>query len=204
MKFPKRFSTIATGLILSITLLVGDAENGATAPAFTLTDTHGVTHSLSDFQGKYVVLEWINHECPFVVKHYDSGNMQALQKKWTDDGVVWLSINSTNPNHRDYKTPEEANRLTAAHEAAPTALLMDPDGQVGRAYGAATTPHMYVINPEGVLVYQGAIDSIPNARIASIDKATNYLDAALSQTKGSGGTQVANANTKPYGCSVKY
>lgn len=204
MKTTKTLWILLTGLLVSAGLLFSDVDTGATAPEFTLTDTNGVTHSLSDFEGKFVVLEWINHECPFVVKHYDSGNMQSLQKKWTEKGVVWLSIISTNPNHRDYKTPAEANELTNKHGARPTALLMDSDGQVGKAYGAATTPHMYVINPEGVLVYQGAIDSVPNARIASIENATNYLDAALNETMVMGAMQVAKGNTKPYGCSVKY
>ncbi len=178
------------------------------APEFTLTDTNGDTHSLSDFKGMFVVLEWLNHNCPFVVKHYRSGNMQELQKKWTGKGIVWLSINSTNPNHRDYKTPEEANALTASYDANPTAVLMDPDGTVGKAYGAATTPHMYVVNPEGKLVYAGAIDSISDANPKSIKRAMNYVDNALGKRDQYAGVEWADgislSFTKAYGCSVKY
>lgn len=178
------------------------------APDFTLRDTNGMTHSLSDFKGKFVVLEWLNHECPFVVKHYRSGNMQALQEKWTDKGIVWLSINSTNPNHRDYKTPEEANALTDQYDAKPTAVLMDPEGTAGKAYGAATTPHMYVINPEGKVIYAGAIDSIPDANPKSIERARNYVENALSKRSQFSGKEwnpgASLQFTKAYGCSVKY
>jgi hypothetical protein len=198
-------STIAflTSLLASICILTGAVQNMEPAPDFTLVDTNGVEHSLSDFAGKMVVLEWLNHECPFVVKHYKSENMQKLQEKWTTEGVIWLSINSTHPTRRDYKTPEEANALSAKYSAKPTAVLMDPDGTVGKLYGAKTTPHMYVINKEGVLIYQGAIDSEADADQKSVAKATNYVESALnraSYTDNLGDT----AFTKAYGCSVKY
>ncbi|MGJ3243788.1 MAG: thioredoxin family protein [Opitutales bacterium] len=177
-------------------------ETGSMAPDFTLTDTSGTEHSLSDFKGKYVVLEWVNHNCPFVQKHYNSGNMQALQKEFTDQGVVWLAINSTNPDHRDYKTPAEADMLTRQHGAEHTALLMDPTGKVGKLYDAKTTPHMYVINPEGKLIYQGAIDSIQSANPKDIAKADNYVKTTLMAAMSGEGVDMAS--TRPYGCSVKY
>lgn len=192
--------------ILAATLLpftVGAAvETGEKAPDFTLKDTSGKEHSLSDFQGKTVVLEWLNYGCPFVLKHYDSGNMQSLQEKYTGKDVVWLSINSTKPAHKDYKDPAESDKATEKHGARPTAVLLDEDGAVGKKYDAKTTPHMYVINPDGVLVYQGAIDSISSTNADDVKKADNYVAAALDAVMA--GKEVGNATTKPYGCSVKY
>ncbi|MFW5883233.1 MAG: redoxin domain-containing protein, partial [Verrucomicrobiota bacterium] len=157
--------SILTLIALSLSAIAfAEVQSGEKAPDFTLTDTEGQTHSLSDFEGKFVVLEWLNHDCPFVVRHYKSGAMPAMQKDFTEKGVVWLSINSTNPDHANYKTPEEANALTASYEAAPTAVLMDESGEVGQAYGAQTTPHMYVIAPDGTLLYQGAFDDDPRGR----------------------------------------
>lgn len=177
-------------------------ETGSQAPDFTLTDTKGQEHSLSDFKGKYVVLEWTNHQCPFVVKHYDSGNMQSTQKALTDEGVVWLQIVSSAEGKQGYVTPSEGEALRASKEMHSTAMLMDPTGDVGRMYDARTTPHMYLINPEGELVYQGAIDSIRSARASDIDQATNYVLAAFESA--SAGAPVEASNTTPYGCSVKY
>jgi len=177
-------------------------EVGEDAPEFTLTGIDGQSHSLSDFEGKYVVLEWLNHNCPFVKKHYNSGNMQALQKEYTDEGVVWLSINSTNPDHRDYVTADEEAQLASNHHSKATAILHDPDGVVGHAYNAQTTPHIFIIDPDGKLVYQGAIDSIRSANPADIPTATNYVKAAFKALmKGKG---VEMSSTKAYGCGVKY
>jgi len=176
---------------------------GEAAPAFTLTDIKGASHSLSDFKGKTVVLEWVNPECPFVVKHYEkSGNIPALQKSATADGVVWLSINSAAAGKQgDYDTAQVA-AWSEKTKAAPTAYLRDSDGKVGKAYGAKTTPQIYVINAEGTLVYNGAIDSIRSADAADIAKAENFATAALAAVKA--GKPVEKATTQPYGCSVKY
>jgi peroxiredoxin len=186
--------------LLSPLALSAAVETGEPAPGFTLTDTEGNEHSLSDFEGQYVVLEWLNHQCPFVVRHYESGNMQALQEKYTDQGVVWLSIVSSAPGKQGYFPPEKANQLTEEKSADPTAVLIDSSGTVGKAYGARTTPHMYVIDPEGVLVYQGAIDDQPRGRNPS--EATNYVVEALEASMD--GEEVEVASTRPYGCSVKY
>lgn len=189
-------------LLLACSLpLLGAVENGAEAPDFTLTDTAGNEVSLSDYAGETVVLEWVNPGCPFVRKFYDKGDMGEFQSKAADMDVVWLSINSTNSGHRDYLTPEESAAWASEHGHADTWLL-DADGTVGKAYGAKTTPHMYIINPEGVLVYQGAIDSIRDADPASIDKATNYVMEALSALAE--GKAIPDDQTRPYGCSVKY
>lgn len=175
-------------------------ETGAEAPEFTLADTNGNEHSLSDFEGKFVVLEWLNHGCPFVVRHYQSGNLPALQEKYTDEGVVWLSIVSSAPGKQGHHSPEKANALSEEKGAEPTAVLLDESGDVGRAYGAKTTPHIYIINPDGELVYQGAIDSAPRggdpAEITCY--VTTSLDAAMA------GEPVPVGTTRPYGCSVKY
>ncbi|MDY7093240.1 MAG: thioredoxin family protein [Acidobacteriota bacterium] len=172
------------------------------APDFTLPSADGATHSLSEFRGKVVVLEWLNYGCPFVQKHYDSGNMQALQKRYTGEDVVWLSINSSAPGKQGHSSPAEAAELTAEHDAAPTAVLLDPEGEVGKMYGARTTPHMYIIDPDGNLVYNGAIDDKPTTDQADIEGAENYVVAALSAVMD--GQQPALQTTKPYGCSVKY
>lgn len=175
---------------------------GDRAPDFSLEDPLGQTHFLSDYMGKYVVLEWINHGCPFVKKHYKDGHMQKLQKAFTEDDVIWLSINSGAPGKQGHWTPEKAIAETEAHNAHPTAILLDSDGSVGRLYDARTTPHMFLINPEGVLIYQGAIDSIPSADPADVPKATNYIQKAFDEA--SSGQSVSEPQTRPYGCSVKY
>lgn len=175
---------------------------GAPAPAFTAIDTNGKSHSLADYKGKTVVLEWHNVDCPFVKKHYNSGNMQALQKAATADGVAWLTVNSSAKGLQGHLTPQAANELLAAQKAAPTAYLLDTDGTVGRLYEAKTTPHMYVIDPKGTLVYMGAIDDKPTANPEDIKTANNYVTAALASLKAN--KPVENAATKPYGCAVKY
>jgi len=177
-------------------------EIGKDAPNFKLTDTYKSSQALSDFEGKYVVLEWVNHDCPFVLKHYNSGNMQGLQKNYTEKGVTWLSIGSSAEGKQGYFSPEIWNQLTQKKEASPSAVLLDSKGKVGKQYGAKTTPHMYVIDPEGVLIYQGAIDSVRSADPADIANATNYVQMALDQSMA--GEEVENPSTKSYGCSVKY
>lgn len=175
---------------------------GQTAPDFTLTDLHGKSVTLSSLKGKFVVLEWVNPECPFVQKHYSSGNMQRLQKEATAKQVTWLSINSTRPTHSDYKTPDQMRAWTAEQKAAPTTTLLDPNGTVGKLYGARTTPHMYVIDPEGQLIYAGAIDNKRSSNPSDIDSARNYVRVALNEARA--GKPVTTAATTPYGCSVKY
>jgi peroxiredoxin len=178
------------------------ATVGQPAPAFTITDTAGKTVNLSDFKGKTVVLEWVNPDCPFVQKHYSSANMQGTQKDASSKNVVWLAVNSTARDHQDFKTPAAMAQWMQTQKASATTTLMDPDGKVGKAYGARTTPHMYVVDPAGTLVYAGGIDSKPSANPADIPGATNYVKAALAEMAA--GKPISNANTKPYGCSVKY
>jgi peroxiredoxin len=204
-----RGGTVALAVTLGLALVAArphaaaaEAIVGQPAPSFTLTDTNGARRSLSDYQGKVVVLEWFNHDCPFVRKHYGSGNMQRLQKKWTGAGVIWLSINSSAPGKQGNYPPEKANELTRAKHASPTAVLLDPDGTVGREYGAKTTPHMFVIDRKGTVVYAGGIDDKPSTDQADVATAHNYVDAALTETLA--GKPVTVATSTPYGCSVKY
>jgi len=185
-----------------LTAQMQDPEIGAAAPAFTLPDTYGEEHSLSDFAGKWVVLEWLNYGCPFVQKHYRSGNMQQLQAEYGEKGVVWLAVVSSAPGKQGYYEPDAMNEQNEAHENKAAAVLLDPEGTVGMAYGAQTTPQMYVINPEGVLLYNGAIDDKPSSRVSDIDGAHNYLVQALDEAMA--GQPVSQPTTKPYGCSVKY
>lgn len=172
------------------------------APSFSLTDTQGKAHSLSDYAGKFVVLEWINHDCPFVKKHYNSDNMQSLQRKYTGLNVIWFSINSSAPGKQGNYPVDKWNSMVEAKKAAPTALLLDPEGTVGQAYGAKTTPHMFVINPEGEIIYEGAIDDKAGYADDEIAGAVNYVAAALDAAMA--GQPVATPSTKSYGCSVKY
>jgi peroxiredoxin len=177
------------------------AVAGKSAPNFTLTDTHGKKHNLADYDGKYIVLEWFNQQCPFVKKHYESGNMQNLQKEYTKKGVIWLSICSSAEGKPGYFSAEEHNKMFAKEKAAPTAILLDSDGKVGHLYGAKSTPDMFVINPKGILIYAGAIDDKPDLE-DSVSTAKNYVKAALEESMA--GKPVAVASTKSYGCSVKY
>lgn len=190
----------------ALTLAAGPAlaapAIGQPAPAFTIKDGAGQTRSLSEFKGKTVVLEWTNAGCPYVQKHYESGNMQGLQKGAAKDGVVWLTLISSAPGKQGYVSPAEAKTWKATTGAGSTAVLLDPTGQVGHAYEAKTTPHMYVVNPAGTLVYMGGIDDKPTADPASLKGATNYVAAALSDVKA--GRPVAKAVSKPYGCTIKY
>jgi hypothetical protein len=175
---------------------------GVAAPEFALSDLNGKTVKLSDFKGKTVVLEWVNPECPFVVKHYESGNIPKTQKSATDDGVIWLTINSGAKGQQGDFSPAQVAAWMKDTKAAPTAYFRDQDGKVGRLYGAKTTPHIFVINGAGTLVYEGAIDSIATADKADIAKATNYAKAALDAVKAD--KPVEKTNTAPYGCTVKY
>lgn len=172
------------------------------APEFTAVDSDGTTRKLSDYQGKIVILEWTNHECPFVGKHYGSGNMQALQADATAEGIVWLSIISSAPGQQGYVDGAGANEQTTSRGASPTAVLLDPEGTIGRLYGARTTPHMYAIDPEGILRYMGGIDNIPSADPSDIESAQNYVRPAIASLLA--GEPVATATSQPYGCSVKY
>ena len=184
-------------------LLAGLAAGlAAPAPAFTAVDASGKARSLAEFKGKTVVLEWTNEGCPYVQKHYKSGNMQGLQKSAPADGVVWLTLISSAPGKQGYKTADEARAWTSEADAASTAVLLDPKGEVGRAYAAKTTPHMYVVDKTGTLVYMGGIDDKNSADPASLKGAKNYVVAALADVKA--GRAVAQPVSAPYGCSVKY
>lgn len=198
----KALSLSFTCLIATAALSFAAVKTGEAAPDFKLKDATGKEHALSDFKGKFVVLEWLNHGCPFVKKHYDSNNMQGLQKDYTAKDVVWLSICSSAPGKQGNSKPGEAAETSAAKGAKATAILNDESGDVGRLYGARTTPQMFVINPEGKLIYQGAIDSDNSADAKAIAGATNYVKAALDEAMA--GKPVTTAETKSYGCSVKY
>ena len=178
------------------------ASVGKAAPDFTLTDLDGKTVRLADFKGRHVVLEWHNPNCPFVMKHYVSGNMPGLQSKYDPKDTVWLSINSTNAGHQDYMGAGKLKNYLAAKKASPDEYMLDADGKVGMEYAAKTTPHMYVINPAGMLVYAGAIDDKPSTNKDDIRTAKNYVVAALDESKA--GKAVTKATSTPYGCSVKY
>lgn len=191
------------GLALTIIMPAAAAPDiGKPAPDFTIADSAGVPHTLSAYRGKTVILEWTNHGCPYVRRHYDTGNMQALQKETTGQGMIWLSVISSAPGTQGHVSGPEADALTEQRGAAPTAVLLDPAGKVGRLYDARTTPHMYVIDPEGTLVYQGAIDDRPYASHAETAQARNHVRNALAQMAA--GKPVDPAVTRPYGCSVKY
>lgn len=175
---------------------------GAPAPDFEGVDTQGQVHRVVDYRGKTVVLEWTNHDCPFVRKHYGAGNMQAQQREAQAQGVVWLSVISSAPGKQGNVSPAEADELTRSRDAAPQAVILDPAGTIGRAYAARTTPHMYIIDAAGTLVYMGGIDSIPTAEPDDIARATQYVRVALQDLAA--GRPVGTPVTQPYGCSVKY
>lgn len=178
------------------------ASIGKTAPDFTLTDLHGKARHLSDYRGKFVVLEWNNPDCPFVNKHYGSGNMQALQREYGKKGVVWLTINSSAKGKQGYYEPAALEKWLGSEKWAAQAYLRDTDGKVGRLYGAKTTPNMFVIDPKGTLIYAGAIDDKPSTKKADVATAKNYVRACLDAAMA--GKTVAVHATVPYGCSVKY
>lgn len=201
-----RRAVMAAAMALGASLLMAQAHAapavGQKAPDFVAVDTSGQRHQLSDFAGKYVVLEWTNPGCPFVRKHYGSGNLPATQKAATDQGVVWLAVNSTERAASDYLAPDKLAGWMKEQKAAPTAVLMDEDGVIGQAYGARTTPHLFIIDPQGTLVYAGGIDSIASARVDDIKQATNYVNQALGEAFG--GKPISAATTKAYGCTIKY
>ena len=199
----KLITSLLTIVAVSSVLVAADSPAvGTKAPDFSLTDSKGKAQSVSQYKGKYVVLEWFNPECPFVKKHYGSGNMQKLQEEFTAKGVVWLSIDSSAPGLEGHLTADQANAKMTEWKTKQSAFVLDPDGKAGQAYGAKNTPHMFVINPEGKIVYEGAIDSKASANPSDIPSATNYVKVALEESLA--GKTVSNPTTKPYGCSVKY
>lgn len=194
---------LAFALVLVLVLpVLAAVRAGESAPDFSATDSYGHQHGLAQYKGKYVVLEWHNQGCPFTRKHYDSGNMQKLQKYWTSKGVVWFTVISSAPGAQGYVTAAQENDYVARIGASPTAVLLDPSGELGHLYEARTTPHMFVINPQGQLIYDGAIDDKPTSDASDIAGAVNYVSAALDESMA--GKPVAVAASRPYGCSVKY
>ncbi|MFC3229087.1 redoxin domain-containing protein [Marinibaculum pumilum] len=207
LKLTRRFVLTAVAGFAALSLAdLGAAEAapevGKPAPTFTGTNLEGQEIALADLKGKTVVLEWTNHQCPYVEKHYGTGNMQALQKAATGKGVTWISIVSSAPGLQGHVSAAEARALTAERDAAPSEVVLDPDGTIGRLYGARTTPHMFVINPDGTLVYAGGIDDKPTARWSSVENANNYVRMALADLEA--GRSVGTPTARPYGCSVKY
>jgi len=181
---------------------LAQAAPGKAAPVFALTDLDGRKVQLADLRGKYVVLEWNNPACPFVMKHYNSGNMQGLQKRFTGEGVQWIVVNSTAESHPEYLKPAELKAWLQTQGAAPTLAALDADGTIARAYAAKVTPHMYVIDPNGTLVYAGAIDDKRSANVADVKTATNYVVQAFAELRA--GKQVSEASTNAYGCTIKF
>jgi len=175
---------------------------GEPAPDFTSVDSNGKNQRLSDYKGKYVVLEWHNQGCPYTKKHYESGHMQRLQKEWTAKGVIWLTVISSAPGTQGFVTPSQENDYVKQVGAVPTAVLMDPGGSLGHLYGAKTTPHMYIVDPSGTLIYNGAIDDHPTSDQSDIKSSKNYVSTALGEAMS--GKPVTDSATRPYGCSVKY
>jgi hypothetical protein len=202
-------TALASGaLALGIAMAMGSSskaanvQTGTPAPGFTATDSNGKQHSLAAYKGKTVILEWTNHDCPYTVKHYVTGNMQALQRSVVEGGGIWLTVVSSRPGTQGHVSGLEADRLTDERGARPAAVLLDPKGDLGRLYGARTTPHMFVIDRNGMLAYMGAIDDQPSANRATVKGARNYVREALDALAQ--GRPVAMASTRPYGCSVKY
>lgn len=198
-----KLTTILASAALALTSHAAFAASaGQAAPDFSVTDSTGKAVHLSDYKGKFVVLEWTNPECPFVRKHYDSANMQTLQKEWGAKDVVWLSVNSTSRSSFEYKTGAQMNSWMQSQGAAQKAVLIDGDSATGRQYAAKTTPHMFVVDPKGQIVYAGAIDDKRSARPEDVKTSTNYVRLALAEAMA--GKPVSTPNTTPYGCSVKY
>jgi len=195
-------ASLAVSMAVPVSVAQAAVAPGQAAPEFSLVDINRKVQKLSDYRGKYVVLEWFNSECPFVQKHYESGNMQALQARYTQKGVVWLGINSTSPRHSNYRDPARSQAILKEWKSALTAFVLDSDGKVGKQYGARTTPHMYVIDPNGTLVYVGGIDDKPSISQRDIHTAKNLVGAALDESLS--GKPVGTPSAMPYGCSVKY
>ncbi len=197
LRYQIGFITIFLLVATALAVKVGDP-----APGFGAVDSHGKMQKLSNYKGKFVVLEWHNQGCPDTRKHYDSGNMQRLQKKWTDKGVVWLTVISSGPGTQGFVTPSQEDQYLEKMHASPTAVLMDPAGTLGRLYDAKTTPQMFVIDPQGTLIYQGAVDDRSSTKQKDFTGAKNYVDAALSEAMAN--KPVTDPVTRPYGCSIKY
>jgi hypothetical protein len=197
-----RYTTLAVGALAVLVVSALAVKVGEPAPDFTSLDSNNKNHRLSDYKGKYVVLEWHNQGCPYTKKHYESGNMQHLQKEWTAKGVIWLTVISSAPGTQGFVTPSQENDYLKQIGAAPTAVLMDPGGSLGHLYAAKTTPHMYIVDPGGTLIYQGAIDDHPTSDPGDIKSSKNYVAAALGEAMS--GKPVTDSATRPYGCSVKY
>src|SRR5215831_13501832 len=197
-----RYFILTLGLLLAVAVSAVAVRIGDPAPDFTAVDSNGKHQHLADFKGKYVVLEWHNQGCPYTKKHYESSNMQRLQKEWTGKGVIWLTVISSAPGTQGFVTPSQENEYLKQMNAAPTAVLMDPGGSLGHLYGAKTTPHMFIIDPSGTLIYNGAIDDHSTSDPADIASSKNYVSAALSEAMA--GKPVTEGATRPYGCSVKY
>jgi peroxiredoxin len=200
-------ASISIAMALFVFLFVGLSTGNATrvgdrAPDFTATDSDGRVHKLSEYQDKFVVLEWTNRGCPYTQKHYNSGNMQRLQREWTSRGVIWLTVISSAPGKQGYVKAAEENAYVKQVNAAPTAVLLDPTGVLGHLYDAKTTPHMFIIDTKGILIYNGAIDDRPTTDLADVNGARNYLSLALEEATS--GKPVSIPTTRPYGCSVKY
>jgi alkyl hydroperoxide reductase subunit AhpC len=202
MKRAMRWAILVMLAVCTMLPALWAAKVGEMAPDFTATASNGKTVHLADYRGKYVVLEWHNNGCPYVGKHYRSGNMQRLQKEWTSKGVVWFTVLSSAPGKQGYVTAGEENDYLSKMQAAPTAALLDPSGEIGHAYDAKTSPQMVVINPQGTLIYSGAIDDKPTTDLEDVPTATNYVTAALEESMA--GKPVQTSSTRPYGCSVKY
>ena len=200
----KKFITLTFLIFYFSQFLSSYVENEDSAPEFKLSDSYGNEISLSSFIGKKVVLEWTNHGCPYVAKHYETGNMQSTQEFAKEEEIIWLSVISSAPGTQGYVSSDEANALTITRKASPTHVLLDPTGEVGRSYDAKTTPHMYIINEEGLMKYQGAIDDAGGRGFMSRDllKAKNYVKESLKEMGT--GEEISSPVTKPYGCSVKY
>jgi peroxiredoxin len=201
MKMLRRTFVAVSAFAFAISAQAAPAV-GQSAPDFTLRDVGGKPVKLSDYRGKHVVLEWTNPGCPYVRKHYNSGNMPATQKDAVDKGVVWLSINSTEKSAYDYMEPTKLVAWQKERKAQASAVLLDEEGTAGKAYGARTTPHMYIVDPQGRLIYAGGIDSIPSSDPDDIKKAVNYVRQGLDEALA--GKPVSMATTRPYGCSIKY
>ena len=199
----KKWIVISASVISLLgTAFAQELKIGEPAPAFEAKDTKGNTVKLADYAGQFVVLEWTNPDCPFVKKHYGSGNMQKLQKTYTDKGVIWLTVCSSAQGKQGHYLADEWNKMVAEKGIASTAVLLDEDGTVGHLYGASNTPHLFVMSPDGTLIYQGAIDSVRSTDSADIAGAKNYVAAALDEALA--GKPVTEALTQPYGCGVKY
>jgi len=201
----KRWILFTLFVVLSLCAaspLLWAVKVGELAPEFTATTSSGKSVHLADYRGKYVVLEWHNNGCPYVGKHYKSGNMQRLQKDWTSRGVIWFTILSSAPGKQGYVTASEENDYLARMQAAPTAALLDPTGEIGHLYEAKTSPQMVIIDPKGIMIYSGAIDDKPTTELQDVATATNYVSRALEEAMA--GKPVQTPTTRPYGCSVKY